>query len=96
MKKPSRREQEAWDFAFRVELAPGISYDGLQGLRRDVVQYLNWVTRDLVQTEPEKVSLEIQRAADRLTRLTVLIAEALQARRAGQQQDLAALKDRNQ
>jgi hypothetical protein len=96
MKKPTRREQDAWNFAFRAELVPGISYDALQGLRRDVVQYLNWVTRDLVQAEPEKACLEIQRAADRLTRLTVLIAEALKARRDGHEQDLAALKERNQ
>jgi hypothetical protein len=95
MKKPNRKEREAWDFAFRCELAPGIAYDGLQGLRRDVVQYLNWVTRDLVQTEPEKALLEIQRAADRLTRLTVLIADAWKARRQGQEQDLAALRERN-
>jgi len=59
-------------------LPPSISYELLQTLRLDVVKYLNWVTHDLVQTEPQQALREIQRAADRLTRITAMIPDAIE------------------
>ena len=77
--KPRKAELDSWEHALTCPLSPSISYELLQALRLEVVKYLSWVTHDLVQTDPQKALREIQRAADRLTRITAMIPGAMAA-----------------
>ena len=50
----------------------------LDTLRQNVLAYLAWVTNDLVRGDLEGALREIQRCADRLTRITAMIPAALE------------------
>jgi hypothetical protein len=41
-----------------------------------VLRYLEYVTRDLAQSNPEKAAKEIQRAADRLKQIATMLPGA--------------------
>ena len=58
-----------------------------------MVKYLNWVTHDLVQTDPQKALREIQRAADWLTRITAMIPGAMAAHMKDYRREVAEAKD---
>jgi hypothetical protein len=62
----------AWTNALTCPLPPSISYKLLDTLRAHVLAYLDFVTRDLVQDDPAMALAEIQRAADRLTRIAAI------------------------
>jgi hypothetical protein len=77
MKRAARRNKiDPWEHALSCPLPLSISYELLQTLRLDVVKYLNWVTHDLVMEDEQKALREIQRVADRLTRITSMIPDA--------------------
>lgn len=59
-------------------LPVGTSYELLEVLRRHVLTYLDWVTHDLVQGDLAGALREIQRIADRLTRITAMTPAALE------------------
>lgn len=75
-KTPPRKITDSWERALTCPLSPNIGYECLQTLRLSVVKYLNWVTHDFVLEEPEQALREIQRVADRLTRITAMIPDA--------------------
>ena len=77
-KTQPRKAANSSEHALTCPLPPSISYELLETLRLEVVKYLNWVTHELVQTEPQQALREIQRAADRLTRITAMIPDAIQ------------------
>ena len=76
MKKPTGTTRDIWEYAMSCPLPPSSSYEFLQALRLEVVKYLNWVTHDLVLVQRNLALREIQRGADRLTRITAMIADA--------------------
>jgi hypothetical protein len=76
-KTPPRKITDSWERALTCPLSPDIGYECLQNLRLAVVKYLNWVTHDFVLEEPEQALREIQRVADRLTRITAMIPDAV-------------------
>jgi hypothetical protein len=62
----------SWKNALTCPLPSSISYQLLETLRAHVIAYLDFVTRDLVQDDPAMALAEIQRAADRLTRIVAI------------------------
>ena len=71
--KPRRRSRRCCnaeirgaEYTLTGPLPPTISYQDLQMARADVLSYLEFLTRDLAQGDPERAVTEIQRAADRL------------------------------
>ena len=75
-RKP-RAKPDPWEHALTCPLPPSISYELLNDLREDVITYLQFVTHDLVQGGPPAALREIQRVADRLTRITAMTPRAL-------------------
>jgi hypothetical protein len=54
------------EYTLTGPLPPTISYEALQMRRAGILGYLEFVTRDLAQADPERAITEIQRIADRL------------------------------
>src|ERR1039458_1743685 len=80
MKKARPRPtKDMWEHALTCPLPPSISYELLNTLREHVITYLQFVTHDLVQGDPPAALREIQRVADRLTRITAMTPAALDA-----------------
>src|ERR1017187_5718719 len=78
MKKARPRPtKDMWEHALTCPLPPSISYELLNTLREHVITYLQFVTHDLVQGDPPSALREIQRIADRLTRITAMTPRAL-------------------
>jgi hypothetical protein len=71
--------RDVWEHALTCPLPLSSSYELLQTLRLEVVKYLNWVTHDLVLVDMELALRELQRATDRLTRVTAMIPDAAEA-----------------
>jgi|ERR1035438_5779891 hypothetical protein len=80
MKKPRTRKPkpDPWEHSLTCPLPPSSSYQLLDTLRQNVLAYLAWVTNDLVRGDLEGALREIQRCADRLTRITAMIPAALE------------------
>ncbi len=70
--------QSNWEHALTCPLPRSISYEFLETLSTDVLEYLEWITHTLILCNYEKSLREIQRAADRLTRLTAMKPMALE------------------
>lgn len=79
MKKPNRKQRDPWEYSLTCPLPLKSSYQFLDSLREDVLTYLAWVTHDLVLGDLEPALHEIQRSADRLTRITAMIPRAFAA-----------------
>lgn len=79
MKKPTKMMRDVWEHALTSPLPLSRSYELLQTLRLEVVKYLNWVTHDLVLVDMGLALRELQRATDRLTRVTAMIPNASEA-----------------
>jgi hypothetical protein len=90
--KPPKAQLGSWEPC--AYLSSSINYELLQTLRLDVVKYLNWVTHDLMQTDPQKALREIQRAADRLTRITAMIPGASAAHMEDYRREVAEAQGR--
>jgi hypothetical protein len=72
-------EIKYWEYALTCSLPQWTSYEDLQIRRADVLGYLEFLTRDLAQGDPERAVTEIQRAADRLKTIASLTPIALAA-----------------
>ena len=72
-------EIKHWEYALTCPLPPWTIYEDLQIRRADVLSYLEFLTHDLAQSDPERAVTEIQRAADRLKRIASLTPVALAA-----------------
>jgi hypothetical protein len=72
-------EIKLWEYALTCPLPPWTSYEDLQIRRADVLSYLEFLTRDLAQGDPERAVTEIQRTADRLKTIASLTPIALAA-----------------
>jgi len=57
-------------------LRPETSSTLLEILRTDVMRYLENVTHDLAQSDPDKAAKEIQRTADRLKEIVEMLPGA--------------------
>lgn len=73
---PQRRTQ--WDRALTCPLPRTISYELLDTLRTDVIGYLDWVTHTMLLSDREGALTEIQRVADRITRIAAMTPAALE------------------
>ena len=67
-----------WQHALTSPLPPSVSYELLDRLRKNVPAYLDWVTHDMIQGDRKGALREIQRVADRLTRITAMTRGALE------------------
>jgi hypothetical protein len=67
------------EYALTCPLPPWTIYEDLQIRRADVLSYLEFLTHDLAQGDPERALTEIQRAADRLKTIASLTPIALAA-----------------
>ena len=83
---PGRRTAEIdhaeikyWEYALTCSLPDWTSYEDLQIRRADVLSYLEFLTHDLAQGDPERAVTEIQRAAARLKTIASLTPIALAA-----------------
>ena len=81
IRSPRKRKPkpDPWEHALTCPLPPTISYQLLNTLREHVITYLQFVTHDMVQGDLEGALHEIQRIADRLTRITAMTPRALAA-----------------
>ncbi len=73
---PLRRTH--WDHALTCPLPRNIRYELLETLRKDVIGYLDWVTHTMLHIDREGALTEIQRVADRTTRIAVMTPAALE------------------
>jgi len=73
---PPRPEIDLWTHALTCPLPRKKNYQLLKTLRDDILAYLAWVTDDLAQVDPGQVSAEIQRAAERLRNVAILMPAA--------------------
>jgi hypothetical protein len=79
MPKAKKPKLDPWEHAMTCPLPMGTSYQLLETLRKDILVYLDWATHDLPQGDLWASLREIQRVADRLTRITTMIPAALEA-----------------
>ena len=67
------------EYTLTGPLPSTITYEDLQMGRGDILGYLEFVTHDLAQADPERAIKEIQRAADRLKKIVYWTPVALAA-----------------
>ena len=67
---------DPFEYALTWPVWPQTSSTLLEILRADVMLYLENVTYDLAQTDPDKAAREIQRAADRLKEIVAMLPGA--------------------
>jgi len=65
-----------FEYTLTWPIFPETSSTLLEILRADVLRYLEYVTRDLAQSDPAKAAREIQRAADRLKHIATMLPGA--------------------
>jgi hypothetical protein len=80
MKSRSRKPKvDPWEYTLTWPLWPETSYALLEILRRHTMLYLEYVTHDLCEEDPDKAAKEIQRAANRLKEIVALLPGAVDA-----------------
>jgi len=80
MKTPYRRSKnDPWEKVLTSPLSPQSSYQFLQQLRKLIMRYLLWATRDLAKVDTAGAAAEIQRAADRLKTIAAMTPAAISA-----------------
>jgi hypothetical protein len=68
-----------WEPALTLPLPPAPDLRLLFAARDHVILFLQWVTNDLAQADPDKAKQEIQRAAARLIEIAALTPGAVSA-----------------
>ena len=64
------------EYALTWPLLAETSSTLLEILRTDVMRYLEYLTHDLAQSDPDRAAKEIQRAADRLKTIAAMLPGA--------------------
>ena len=95
MKTPRRRKPKLddWEHALTCPLPSPPPYELLENLRQRVMFFLNWVTHDVAQGDPDGAVREIQRAADRLKLIASLTQAALLTERENYARQCRELED---
>jgi hypothetical protein len=70
--------EKHWEHALTCPLPLTVSYEMLDTLRKDVLDFLDWVTQTMPLTDHTRALREIQRVADRLTRIVAMTPKALE------------------
>jgi len=70
--------QKQWDASLTSPLPHSVSYELLDDYRQNILQYLDWITQSLILRDQPAALREIQRVADRLTRITAMMPDALE------------------
>jgi hypothetical protein len=72
-------EVNDWEPALTLPLSQKPSFELLEAARQDILTFLDWVTHDVAQVDPNKTKHEIQRAAARLIEIAAATPAALSA-----------------
>jgi hypothetical protein len=75
--RKSKPKLDPWEHALICPLPRQSSFQFLEALRKRILVYLEWVTHDLAQGDPDAAAQEIQRAADRLKVIAAMLPAAL-------------------
>jgi hypothetical protein len=73
---PPQPEIDLWVYALTCSLPRKKNYRLLKILRDDLLAYLAWVTDELAQADPNQSAIEIQRTAERLREIAMLMPSA--------------------
>jgi hypothetical protein len=73
---PPRPDIDLWTHALSCPLPRKKNYQLLKTLRDDILAYLVWVTDELAQGDMGQASAEIERAAERLRNIAMLMPAA--------------------
>jgi hypothetical protein len=73
---PPRPDIDLWTRALSCPLPRKKNYQLLKTLRDDILAYLVWVTDELAQGDMGQASAEIERAAERLRNIAMLMPAA--------------------
>lgn len=70
--------QAQWDAALHRPLPRSSSYELLDDHRKNLIEYLDWATHTGILCDKERALQTIQHLADRLTRITFMLPDALE------------------